>query len=96
MAYNIIFEPNVNLEITEQIDWYNSRSKGLGFRFYKNLQNQIATISKNPYLFANKYKSTRVSYLKIFPFAIYYIIFEDTNTVLILAILHTSRKPLDI
>ena len=96
MAYNIIFEPNVNLEITDQIDWYNSTSKGLGFRFYKNLQNQISIISKNPYLFANKYKSTKVSYLKIFPFAIYYIIFEETNTVLILAILHTSRKPLHL
>lgn len=96
MAYNIVIEPNVNLELTDQIDWYNSRSKGLGFRFYKNVQTQIITISKNPYLFANKYKSTRVSYLKIFPFAIYYLIFEESKKVLILAILHTSKKPLDI
>lgn len=38
MAYKIVVDPNVNLDIIASIEWYNKAQLGLGIKFYKQVQ----------------------------------------------------------
>ncbi len=78
-------------DVQEIIDYYDSINPSLTEQFLNILFNKIETIKTNPLLFSKKYKETRMSYLRKFPFNIYYQI--NNENIDILAITHTSRNP---
>jgi len=59
--------------------------------FLDELYDEFNRLKENPFLFEEKYKSTRVTYLKRFHYGIHFQVV--LSSVEILAILHTSRKP---
>lgn len=79
-------------EADEIFDYYGNINSTLALRFLEVLYAQLDVISENPELFQLKYKSTRVRYLRKFPFGIYYRI-VDESFIEILSIIHTSRNP---
>jgi len=91
MSYRIFVTSEAELDALESAIWYNEQSDGLGAKFLEALDIEIVYIKSNPELFAVKYKETRVAHVKRFPYGIHYII--ETERIVILAILHTSRNP---
>tara|TARA_R110000850_G_scaffold248625_1_gene373541 strand:+ start:939 stop:1232 length:294 start_codon:yes stop_codon:yes gene_type:complete len=89
----IIILPLAREDIREAAKWYNSKRAGLGKRFTSQVRTKISFIKTHPEAFAVRHGSTRTTLLKTFPFLIHYSIIEDSNVIIISAVLHTSRNP---
>jgi len=91
--YKISLLPKAQNDIKEIAFWYNTKKKGLGKRFVKNLRFEMNYISKNPFLFVNRYKNIHAAVVKYFPYMIHYQIDEFSKSVLIIAVFHTRLNP---
>lgn len=78
-------------DIQEIVDYYDRLAPKITDKFLDDLYADLELLQGNPNLFQRKYKDTRVRYMKKFPFGVHYILKE--GTVIILAVLHTSRNP---
>ena len=95
MKYSVEFRKEALQDILEAISWYECQLEGLGDEFFISLENSKHLIEQNPLQFPTKYKGIRKSIISKFPYIIYYKI-EDSDNVLILAVLHMKRGPLSI
>lgn len=73
--------------------WYNQQQPGLGERLTADMTTTLRKIAMNPTSFAVRYKISRLANFDTFPYAAHFYINEETDTVYITAILHTSRLP---
>ena len=80
-------------DISDAADWYNSKQKGLGQRFTKEVRSVVKFICKNPKAFVIRYDDTHCAILKVFPFMVHYTIDESNKTIIIVAVFHTSMNP---
>lgn len=93
--YRTVILPAARRDIQEAAKWYNTQLHGLGKRFAQNVRNKVAAIRQNPFAFAIRYQDTRVAVLDVFPFLIHYFIEETDKRIVISAVLHTSRNPVN-
>lgn len=49
MAFKLKLEPLAKFDIQQEINYYNSKQKGLGKRFYDEVKAAFAVIKKNPF-----------------------------------------------
>lgn len=90
--YNILILPLAKQDISENAKWYENRKKGLGKQFVREIRIKMDIIRKNPKAFAIRYKQIRTAVLNVFPYIIHYTVEEKRKTIVVLAVLHTSRK----
>jgi toxin ParE1/3/4 len=90
LAYRIIVDPAVRLDIIENIEWYNKAQPGLGIKFYQQVQAVFKTICKNPHAFAIRYKTFHTATVRKFPFMVHYFIDDERNIVVVTS---TSYQP---
>jgi hypothetical protein len=92
MAFNLKILPLAEKEISESIEFYESRKKGLGKQFLSYLKSYLNVLKLNPKLFEIKKKPyyRELSLVK-FPFVIIYEIVKDD--IIIHSVFHTSRNP---
>jgi plasmid stabilization system protein ParE len=93
MPYSIVTTTNSRKDIQDAINWENMRSPGLAKRFLADLEQKLDVISKNPHAFNIRCQNIRCIPTDIFQYLIHYIIDDNLNQVIILRVLHTSRKP---
>lgn len=91
--YKAILLPIAKLDISVAATWYNSKKKGLGKRFTKEVRSKVLFISKNPEASAIRYDDTRCAVLDVFPFMVHYIIDEPNKAIIVVAVFHTSLSP---
>ncbi|WP_084399445.1 hypothetical protein [Pseudotamlana agarivorans] len=78
MAFELIIEPDAEIEIYDAIDWYESKQVGLGEEFYNYLGGYFETLKSGYVDFPIKRKPVfRELPLKRFP---YVIIYEKLKT----------------
>ena len=78
-------------EFLAAIDWYDEARQGLGAEFVAEVESAIATIEDNPTFYAELDDGIRRCLVNRFPYALLYSI--EPDRVLILAVMHTSRRP---
>ena len=88
-----IILPLAKEDIREAARWYKKQSPGLGKRFTAEVRESVRFIRQNPTACNIRYDQVRTAVLKVFPFMIHYTINEANKTVVISAVLHTSRDP---
>lgn len=93
MKYIVVYNTDAEQDIKKAKKWYKKQLQGLEKRFALSVKEAIHYIIDNPLLFEKKYRETRVVFTKVFPFGVHYHFNEDTKTITILAILHTSINP---
>ena len=77
--------------MAEAIQWYEEQSRGLGGEYLRAVEIGIASAGRHPLLYVKVYKSVRRVILRRFPFALFFVIKDDS--VIILACLHGRRQP---
>lgn len=80
-------------DIQENALWYNSKRKGLGLEFTKEIRKTIVNITNNPLAFPIKYNEIRVAVVSVFPYTVHYFFDEPQNAVFITCIFHNSNEP---
>ena len=88
---NIIFHPDVHIEIQNAYTWYEPQSDGLGSDFINELESAYISIKQMPHAWPSLSKSIHRYILKKFPYGILYSI-KDEN-IFIIAVMHLHRKP---
>lgn len=91
MPHKLVIKPEAELELVDALDWYDEQVPGLGNRLFQEFNVLFDEIIANPEHFQKKYRNIRIRYTYKFNYGVHYIIEKDT--VYVLAILHTSRKP---
>lgn len=89
--YKSLILPLAKEDIQEAAKWYNKQQKGLGKRFTAEVRENVHFIMKNPKASNVRYNSVRTAVLNVFPFMIHFTVDEKNKTVIVSAVLHTSR-----
>ncbi|MDA8403072.1 MAG: hypothetical protein M0Z56_02570 [Desulfobacteraceae bacterium] len=87
----LIFHPDIQHEIKENYQWYESKSQGLGEDFITELESAFRIIMEIPDTWPVISKNFRRYLLNRFPFGIIYQV--KKNEIQIVAVMHLSRKP---
>ena len=93
MSYKVIYADEVYNDIQNAVDFYNSKGKGLGTRFFKAVKIQISKIKSNAFGFQVRYNNVRCIPINKFPYTIHYRVVTETYTIMIIAIFCDSRNP---
>lgn len=71
--------------------WYEEKKRGLGLRFLEAVGAKFLQISQSPQHYQKRHQDIRFVLIKKFPFAIHFMV--ENNTVFVLAVMHTYRNP---
>jgi plasmid stabilization system protein ParE len=91
--FKSIILPLAKEDIKEAALWYEEKQTGLGKRFTEQVREKVSFIKTTPKACNIRYDNVRTAVLNVFPFMIHYLIDKDNKTVIVLAVLHTSRTP---
>jgi plasmid stabilization system protein ParE len=91
--YKSIILPLAKEDIREAAKWYNKQQNGLGKRFTAEVREKVHFIRQNPQASNIRYKNVRITVLNMFPFMLHFTIEEKNKTIIVSAVLHTSRNP---
>jgi plasmid stabilization system protein ParE len=88
---NYSFHPFAEIELNEAIDYYEKHRSGLGEEFSNEVYSTIQRIIQNPKAWSKLSENTRRCLTNRFPYGVIYQI--KGNKILIIAVMHLSRKP---
>ena len=91
--FSVEYNPDFFDDLAQSVDLYNEQHAGLGDRFYKSVKNQTSKLSIHALYFAVKYSDIRCMRIEKFPYLVHYRVNEQTKTVKVEALFHTSRNP---
>jgi plasmid stabilization system protein ParE len=91
--YRCIILPKAEYDIKEAADWYNGQQKGLGKRFAHEVRTTVKFVCRDPETIALRYDNVRCAITEVFPFMVHFTIDEFRKTIILIAVLHTSRNP---
>ena len=86
-----VFHPEALREYAAAGIRYARISPEIGDAFLKEVEDSVEAITNNPETWRIVEENVRVFWLQRFPFGIYFL--TEKNSVEILAVTHTSRKP---
>jgi toxin ParE1/3/4 len=93
MTYKVVVRPEAAREIQEAFDWYEGRSEGLGLEFLRAADACLSGVRRNPSAFQPVHEQVRRALLRKFPYALFYLLSEDT--IVVVACFHVRRSPAD-
>lgn len=92
MSRRIVLRRKAQREFEDSIDWYNRERKGLGDDFQAEIERCLDRIANFPEQFRKVRGEVRRAVVRPrFPFVIHFRV--EQETILVLAIFHTSRDP---
>lgn len=91
MAYSVSIAEAAEDDIRQAYLWYEKQKESLGNTFEKHVSKAVVSIWSNPLKTQVRYASTRVFYLKKFPYGIHFNV--TGKNILIVAVFHTSLNP---
>jgi hypothetical protein len=87
----VVYHPKADDEVLDSARFYERRSKGLGWRFLRAVQEAEARILRSPYAFAFLDDPIRKCMLAGFPFSLLFRI--DGEGLFVVAVAHQRRRP---
>ncbi|MBV8782541.1 MAG: type II toxin-antitoxin system RelE/ParE family toxin [Phycisphaerae bacterium] len=85
------FHPEALKEFESAAQFYTQRQTDLGLRFIESVEAALNELCESPYRWPFLEQDVRRYLVHVFPYAVLYSI--DSDRVLILAIMHCSRRP---
>lgn len=85
------FQLEARMEFREAVTWYENRDPALGTAFAAEIEASVELITQSPERWRCVEQDVRRCLVRRFPYAVLYSI--ETDHILILAVMHTSRKP---
>lgn len=95
MSFTFVNLPAVSIDLLDTIDYYKSIDTKLAKQFLIRVKEAKAFIAASPLGFQVKYKQVRTILIKQFPYHIHYIIDNHKKQIVILAIIHAYKNPVD-
>jgi hypothetical protein len=93
MKFRVKYNPDFFNDTAQAVDCYNEKQACLGDRLFNKIKKQTAKLSTTAMLYAVKYDDIRCMSIEKFPYLVHYRVNEQTKTVKVEALFHTSRDP---
>lgn len=90
MGFNLLLRSEVEEDLEQAIGWYESKSPGLGKRFFTSFEETLSKIMQHPEHYRYITKPVRRCVISKFPYAIHYL--QTDNTILVLGVIHRNRS----
>ena len=87
----VLFTAEGRDDLFEAADYYESKEEGLGARFRNEVSQILSTVASARYLWRERPAGYRRVNCPVFPYYIAYVIRE--NRIVVIAVVHSSRKP---
>jgi toxin ParE1/3/4 len=91
MTFQLVVEPEAEVDVAEAYEYYESKRSGLGGQFMTSVEEAFEQIRIDPYLFATTYRVARQTVVRRFPFVVAYLVQDDK--VVVIAVHHGRRSP---
>ncbi len=91
MTLRIVFRPEAEAELSEAVDWYETRGRGLGAELLRSLDAVLSTVQRHPALYPTVFGQARRAVLRRFPYSLIYVV--QKGDIVIAACIHGSRDP---
>lgn len=95
MTYKLVNRPLVRIDLLAAVKYYNEINPALAKQFLARINEAKDYLQNFPLGFQIKYNQVRTVLVKQFPYQIHYLINEERKQIVILAIIHSYRKPVD-
>ena len=94
MNWRVEFRPEVEEDLTEAAERYESRQPGLGVEFVEEIIRVWESLAANPLLNCRRHptKNIRWRYPDRFPYRVIYEVIEAEQTVVVATVLHAARQ----
>ena len=89
--YKVSILPSAYEDLQTARMWYRQRNPELPKRLTQQVRLSISRISDAPFAYAIRYNDVRIANVNIFPYAVHYLVKEDS--IIVLAIHHTAISP---
>ena len=93
MLRKVRFAEEASCEFRKSVQWYESKTRGLGLRFTDEVDSTVERIRLNPDLYMNVAGNIRRIQVNRFPYSVFYT--TENDTLVILRIFHNKRKPVE-
>ena len=93
MKWHVLFRPEVESDVNEAAEWYESQQPGLGDQFREEIIRVFDDLAESPLLACRRHpqKKIRWRYPDRFPYRVIYSVVEPRRTVIVAAVLHAAR-----
>jgi len=91
MKRGLFMRPEAESDLRDAYRWYEEQRSGLGDDFLEWVEAALLEIQANPQQFPVIHKEVRRALVRRFPYAVFYVPFSQTVTVL--AVFHCRRDP---
>ena len=91
--YRVVILPSAVEDIKKGAQWYNIKQPKLGNKYISYVRAKISSIRTHPQVFPIRYGEVQTAVVDVFPYMIHFIFLSTNNSIVILAVLHTSRNP---
>lgn len=93
MSWRLDFRPEVENDVTDAAEWYESREPNLGAEFVEEVIRAWNSIAAQPLLGSRRHplQNIRWRYPERFPYRIIYKVDEAQEAILVIAVLHAAR-----
>jgi plasmid stabilization system protein ParE len=95
MNYKFVNRPAVRFDIINALEYYNKINPELSKQFLFRIREAKGYIANSPMGFQLKYNEVRTIMTKQFPYHIHYIIDDTKQLIIILAVIHAFKNPMD-
>jgi plasmid stabilization system protein ParE len=94
MPFTILLLPQTKQDLQEAYEWYSLQQLDLGERFLEHVEEKLVRLSITPGIGSIRYDDVRCTMVDKFPYLIYYNVNYYNNSITVLRILCTYKKPL--
>ncbi|MDF9827744.1 toxin ParE1/3/4 [Ereboglobus sp. PH5-10] len=85
--------PNAEADLRAAFGWYEQCDAGLGFAFLQTIETKLAELARAPQLFRKRAGAYRLATTRRFPYGIYFIWDETSDTISVRRVLHFRQNP---
>jgi plasmid stabilization system protein ParE len=93
MSFSLYLSSRASKDINDAVNYYNSKSAGLGNRLALETDAVLSKIAELPETFSKRYKEIRAAKIPTFPYLIFYKIEERRHSIQVLRIFNTHQQP---
>lgn len=93
MSWCVVLRPEVEADVNEAAEWYESQQSGLGNEFCEEIIRVFDILAKNPLLQCRRHprKNIRWRYPERFPYRVVYEVLATEKTIVVAAVIHAAR-----
>jgi toxin ParE1/3/4 len=93
MKWRVEIRPEVEQDVRDAAQWYDSQQSGLGVEFVEEIIRIWDGLAENPLLNSRRHpsKNIRWRYPDRFPYRVIYEVHETEHLIIVAAVLHAAR-----